>query len=240
MELQRRRGVALWRQIYDLIAFQIAEQELAPGDKLPTEQELSRSFGVNRHTVRRALAALEERELIRTAHGSGSYVREQVIDYAVGRRTRFHENLLRQQRRPRGELISTSVIPAVSAVAGALNLERGEEVIVLETLGEADGVPVTLAKGYFPQKRFAGLADHYQRTGSVTLSLKEYGVDDYRRKITSISARMPNARDARLLRQPGNRPVLVAEALNVDTAGDPVEYCITRFASDRIQIVVEP
>lgn len=240
MELQRRRGVALWRQIYDWIAFRIAEEELAPGEKLPTEQELSHSFGVNRHTVRRALAALEERELIRTAHGSGSYVREQVIDYAVGRRTRFHENLLRQQRRPRGELISASVVPAVSAVANALTLQRGEEVIVLETLGEADGVPVTLAKAYFPQKRFAGLAEQYRRTGSVTLSLKEYGVDDYRRKSTSISARMPSPRDARLLRQPSNRPILVAEALNVDTEGAPIEYCITRFASDRIQIVVEP
>jgi GntR family phosphonate transport system transcriptional regulator len=64
-------------------------------------------------------------------------------------------------------------------------------------------------------------------------------VDDYRRKVTAISARMPSARDARLLRQPGNRPVLVAEALNVDTAGRPIEYCITRFASDRIQIVME-
>lgn len=239
MELQRKKGVSLWRQIHDWIEYRIAEKELKPGDRLPTEQDFARMFGVNRHTVRRALAALEERELIRTEQGSGSYVREQVIDYAVGRRTRFHENLLRQQRRPRGELIAASVVPATSAVAEALALARGEEVIVLETLGAADGTPVTLAKAYFPQKRFAGLDGHYRRTGSVTLSLKEYGVDDYRRKVTAISARMPSARDARLLRQPGNRPVLVAEALNVDTAGRPIEYCITRFASDRIQIVME-
>ncbi len=124
MELQRRNGVALWRQIQDWLEFRIKEGELPPGSKLPTEQELAERFGVNRHTVRRALTLLAEKELIRTEQGSGSFVREQVIDYAVGARTRFHENLLRQERKPRGELVSSGVIPATTEVARALELEK--------------------------------------------------------------------------------------------------------------------
>ncbi|MDY0307598.1 MAG: phosphonate metabolism transcriptional regulator PhnF, partial [Desulfovibrionaceae bacterium] len=150
MELQRGSGVALWRQIQDWLEFSIKEGEMPPGSKLPTEQELAERFGVNRHTVRRALTLLAEKELIRTEQGSGSFVREQVIDYAVGARTRFHENLLRQERKPRGELISFGVIPATTEVARALELEKGEPVIVLETLGEADGVRICLASAHFP------------------------------------------------------------------------------------------
>jgi GntR family phosphonate transport system transcriptional regulator len=51
---------------------------------------------------------------------------------------------------------------------------------------------------------------------------------------------MPTAEEARHLKQPKTRPVLVAEAVNVDQAGRPVEYGIACFASDWVQILVEP
>ncbi|MBU4526641.1 MAG: phosphonate metabolism transcriptional regulator PhnF [Desulfomicrobium sp.] len=239
MELQRRSGMALWRQIQDWLEFSIKEGEMPPGSKLPTEQELAGRFGVNRHTVRRALTLLAEKELIRTEQGSGSFVREQVIDYAVGARTRFHENLLRQERKPRGELVSSGVIPATTEVARALELEKGESVIVLETLGEADGVRICLASAHFPQARFPGLDGHFRETGSVTQALRHYGVMDYRRKSTHISSRLPTAREARMLRQAKTRPVLVTESINVDPREWPIEFCETRFASERVHFIIE-
>lgn len=239
MELQRGGGVALWRQIQDWLEYKIKEGELGPGNRLPTEQELAEQFGVNRHTVRRALSLLAEKELIRTEQGSGSYVREEVIDYAVGARTRFHENLLRQERKPRGELISSSVIPATTEVARALELTKGEPVIVLETLGEADGVRICLASAHFPQARFPGLDDLYRQTGSVTQSLRHFGVHDYRRRKTQISARFPTAHEARLLGQPKNRPVLVTESVNVDMREWPIECCESRFSAERVHFVIE-
>lgn len=239
MELQRKSGVALWRQIQDWLEFGIKEGEMPPGTKLPTEQELAERFGVNRHTVRRALTLLAEKELIRTEQGSGSFVREQIIDYAVGARTRFHENLLRQERKPRGELVSSGVIPATTEVARALELEKGEPVILLETLGEADGIRVCLASAHFPQARFPGLDGHFRETGSVTQALRHYGVMDYRRKSTHISSRLPSAREARMLRQAKTRPVLITESINVDPRDWPIEFCETRFASERVQFIIE-
>jgi len=239
MELQRRSGVALWRQIQDWLEYRIKEGELKPGSRLPTEQDLAAQFGVNRHTVRRALSLLAEKDLVRTEQGSGSFVREQLIDYAVGTRTRFHENLLRQERKPRGELVSSSVIPATTVVARALELEKGDPVLVLETLGEADGVRICLANAHFPQSRFPGLDDLYRQTGSVTQALRHFGVKDYRRRRTQISGRLPTAREARILAQPRTRPILVTESVNVDARDWPIEYCESRFCADRVQFVIE-
>jgi GntR family phosphonate transport system transcriptional regulator len=239
MELQRGSGVALWRQIQDWLEFRIKEGEMPPGSKLPTEQELADRFKVNRHTVRRALTLLAEKDLIRTEQGSGSFVREQIIDYAVGVRTRFHENLLRQERKPRGELLSSGIIPATTEVARALEMDKGEPVIVLETLGEADSVRICLASAHFPQSRFPGLDEHFRATGSVTLALRHYGVMDYRRKSTHISSRLPTAREARILHQSKTRPVLVTESINVDPRDWPIEFCETRFASERVQFTIE-
>ena len=50
----------LWQGIHDTLAGEIGGGRYAPGAKLPTEAELAQRFGVNRHTVRRALAALAE------------------------------------------------------------------------------------------------------------------------------------------------------------------------------------
>src|SRR6185437_15202989 len=64
-------GVALWRQVADGIERGIAEGRFAAGEKLPGETEIAETYRVNRHTVRRALATLAERGLVRAERGSG-------------------------------------------------------------------------------------------------------------------------------------------------------------------------
>ena len=67
-------GVALWRQVADGIERGIADGRFAAGERLPGETEIAETYRVNRHTVRRALAALAERGLVRAERGSGTYV----------------------------------------------------------------------------------------------------------------------------------------------------------------------
>jgi GntR family phosphonate transport system transcriptional regulator len=50
-------GVALWRRIADALEQSIAQGTFQAGSKLPAETEIAERFGVNRHTVRRAIAA---------------------------------------------------------------------------------------------------------------------------------------------------------------------------------------
>jgi GntR family phosphonate transport system transcriptional regulator len=75
-------GVALWRQVADGIERGIADGRFAAGEKLPGEMEIAETYRVNRHTVRRALATLAERGLVRAERGSGTYVE-------TGRRSAF-------------------------------------------------------------------------------------------------------------------------------------------------------
>lgn len=239
MNLDRGSGVALWRQIEHALAQEIADGVFAPGSRLPTEPQLSSRFGVNRHTLRQALLALADRGLIRIEQGRGTFVREDVIDYAVGPRTRFSEIVGRQDRTPGGELISIVEVPADATVAKALGIRKGAPCIRIESKGNADGQILTVGSHFISTERLPGIGDAYRETGSMTKALRKCGISDYSRKTTRVTARMPSADDAAHLKQPANRPVLVAEWLNVDSDGEPVEYGITRFASDRVQIVFE-
>jgi DNA-binding GntR family transcriptional regulator len=55
----------------------VASRELAPGDKLPGEAELSELYGVSRDTIRRATQELAGEGLIVILHGRGTFIAEQ-------------------------------------------------------------------------------------------------------------------------------------------------------------------
>jgi DNA-binding transcriptional regulator YhcF (GntR family) len=75
------RNTPLWAAIARSLREDIAEGRYAPGDKLPTEAVLSERHGVNRHTVRHALAALVDEGLVRTRRGAGAFVAGRPADY---------------------------------------------------------------------------------------------------------------------------------------------------------------
>src|SRR3981081_2559849 len=135
-------GVALWRQVADGIERAIASGSFAAGEKLPGEIEIAESYRVNRHTVRRALATLAERGLVRAERGSGTYVEAQRIAYPLRSRTRFSEIVGAGGREPRGQLIGASAEPATRELARQLALKTGAPLIRIEALRLADRTAV--------------------------------------------------------------------------------------------------
>lgn len=240
MTLQKRSGVALWRQVQMDLERRISDGSLVAGQQLPTEAALSERFGVNRHTVRRALAAMDARGLIRVEQGRGTFVREPVLAYRVSVRTRFGENLAAQSRVAARDTVDSVIEPATAEVAEALGLAPDARVVRIAVVGDSDGHRVGFSEHLFPADRFPGLIERFAEAGGVTLALAAFGVEDYRRQWTRVTARMPTAREAALLRQSRTRPVLVSESLNVDPDGCPIEYGLTRFNSDWVRIVFEP
>lgn len=235
----RQDGVALWRQIANRLQADIGAGRYPPGGKLPTEAELSQQFRVNRHTVRRALEELSRGGLVRVEQGRGSFVAEDVLEYAVEPRTRFSEWIKRHNMEPSGRLLQLKETAADTHIANGLGIRSGSRVILLERLGFADERPVSLSQHYFPA-RMRGLLDALRTQPTITEALKSVGIMDYLRQVTRVTARLPSAEEAELLRTARNRPLLVTENVNVDRAGTVVEFGISRYPTPRVQIVFEP
>jgi len=64
----------LSRRLFEQLAEQIKGGRLAPGARLPTEQELTRAARVSRTVVREAVAALRAEGLVVTRQGVGAFV----------------------------------------------------------------------------------------------------------------------------------------------------------------------
>jgi DNA-binding FadR family transcriptional regulator len=67
----------LAHQVVDRVRSEIASGKLAPGARLPTEQEMIAAFGVSRTVVREAVAALRAEGLVATRQGVGAFVAEE-------------------------------------------------------------------------------------------------------------------------------------------------------------------
>jgi GntR family phosphonate transport system transcriptional regulator len=234
----RRSGVAVWRQIADTLAEEIRNRCFAATGRLPSETELAARFAVNRHTLRQAVSALQTEGLVRVEKGRGMFVQNDLLNYPLARRTRFSENLQRQGLLPGKQLLTARSQPATAAVARELKLGKGEAVLMVETVSEANGQPVNLATAYYPARRFEGLLDMLGEGTSTTEILKRLGVQDYVRAESRITTQMPTEETARLLKQPVNRPLLCVESLDVDLEGRPIKYGETVFCGDRVQLCV--
>ena len=231
---------ALWSAIAETLAAEIAGGHYRPGDKLPSEAELSARFGVNRHTVRHALATLAERGLVRSRRGAGVFVESRPMDYPIGRRVRFHRNLAASGRMAAREILRVETRGADPREAAALALEPGATVHVFEGISLADGVPLALFRSVFPAARFPDLPRQLDATPSVTQALAASGVTDYTRADTRLTAKLATATQALHLRLREGAPILRAVSVNVDAAGRPVEYGHTWFAGDRVTLTVAP
>ncbi|MEO8715075.1 MAG: phosphonate metabolism transcriptional regulator PhnF [Acetobacteraceae bacterium] len=235
--LLRDDGPPLWRQIEARLRDEIGGT-FPPGARLPPEADLSRRFGVNRHTLRRAMEELSRAGLVRVEHGRGAFVPEDVLDYVIEPRTRFSEWVRRHNKEPSGRVLRLTEEPADASAAAALGVAEGTPLVLLERLGLADGRPVSLGIHRFAP-RLLGLMEALA-DGGITAALCAVGVEDYVRQVTRVTARMPSAAEAELLRTARTRPLLVTENINVDRAGAVVEFGVTRYPTPRVQIVFEP
>lgn len=231
-------GITAWTHIADKLRTEIRDRAFSARGRLPSESELAMRFGVNRHTMRQAVATLQVEGLVRVEPGRGTFIQNELLDYALSRRTRFTENLQREGLLPSKQLLTAQALPATEKVAQQLKLKKAENVLMVEMLDEANDQPIALATAYYPAKRFDGLLDMLNTGTQTTEILRHFGVQDYVRATSRITTQMPSAEVARLLNQLTTRPVLCVECLDVDMEGVPIKYGETVFCGDHVQLVV--
>ncbi|HEY4252766.1 MAG TPA: phosphonate metabolism transcriptional regulator PhnF [Roseomonas sp.] len=232
------RDAPIYRQLAEQLSAEIREG-YKPGDLLPSEGSLTARFGVNRLTLRRAMEELVSNGLIVRRRGVGAYVLDAAIDYPLQNRTRFTATLAELGHSTDTRILGRQTLRASGGVARALRLPAGEDVLWVETLRSVDDRPFCLISHFLPLSRLRGIEQGYAG-GSLHAFLEAAYALQLRRESSVISAIQPRGDDARLLQVSRLQPVLRAKTVNVDArSGNPVEYGLTRFRGDRVQLKVE-
>lgn len=228
----------IWRTILDDLRSQIVDGRFAPGAPLPTQAALCRQYRAQRHSVRRAIRALTDEQLVVSWQGKGAIVLPNRVAYPINDRTRFSDNVRRGGHLGETRMLGTRRRVPTAAVSRLLGVTAREIVVVAELLRVVDGVPTILARHHYDARRFPTIADDIERTASVTRALATLGVADYRRDRTLVETRLPSAHEATILDIAPAQPVLVVTGRNVDRLGLPIEVSEAVSRGDRVQLVI--
>lgn len=232
-------GVAVYHQIQKALEDEICSS-LEIGEYLASETALAVRFGVNRHTVRRAISVLVDKGYIERRHGVGCMVLNKPLTYDIKSTTKFTENIEALGHKSESKLVSIEVMKANSYLLKKLNLSAEKEVLKIETVRSVDDCPVCLISHYVPYSLLSNFDFKYSG-GSLHRYLKSTYGWSLRRLSSLITASLPSTEDARLLSMPKNMPILRVESANVRTLDNLiVEFSVTRFRADKMELKVTP
>lgn len=172
--VERDTGVPLYAQVRDVLRTQILGQNIAPGEHLPSEQELQEQFGVSRSVVRQALAELADTGLIRRHQGRGSVV----VPTRVHHRRASQAGGLNRQLAAAGEQLRTVVLDLAAATApeAAAPVIGTTDAWRIERLRYVDDEPLVFMRSWVSRVLFpdlsesaieASLLDYMRSTGVV-------------------------------------------------------------------------
>lgn len=235
--IDRNSGESIYCQISRSLGEEIKSHYKA-GEFLPSEQELAKRFSVNRHTLRRAIDELANIGLVERCHGKGTMILEPPFDYSIEQNSRFTESLESKGKITDSKVIRKLIAPAQAGVARRLKVNEGTPVIWIDTLRKVDNVPFCLISHFIPRSNFEEVENNYD-DGSLHKFIRESLKINLRRTESLITSVLPLGDDALHLNMSQHIPVLRVKSLNVNTLNNqPVEYAVTRFRSDRVQLAV--
>jgi DNA-binding GntR family transcriptional regulator len=175
-QLDRRSFVPLYYQLQEVLKERIESGFWKPGDAIPSEPELARSYGVSRVVVRQALAILEDDHQIVRIRGRGTFVARPKLDYRAG-------GLSRLLTAERGDGITIQVLDKRTAaversIREALGARRAADVLRITTLLSLKGVPLAISYSFFVAEEVPWLegAAKVGRNLPGELTLAQHGV----------------------------------------------------------------
>jgi GntR family transcriptional regulator len=239
-------------RIADDIRSQIEAGTLQDGDRLPTLPELQKTYGCSSTIAREAVRLLQQRGLVVTRQGSGSYVR------AIPRRRILRGRLVRRDP-ARGYIMpaaatadepwqthgqpQATTVPAPPAVADIFGIEAGTPTVrrrrvtspadddpfqVADTWIHPDGVAEAPQVGA-PDTGPGGYLDRLEEAGHGPITWTE-----------RLRIRVPTAEEARLLGISTALPVAELARIGASARwGRPIEVTMCVIPGDRVELVTD-
>lgn len=218
--------------IADTLRRRIGDGEFSSGRVLPSESDLSESFGASRVTIRRALDVLRDEGLVESRKGFGWLVAADPLRQDLGRLGTIERQLSAAGIRSRRHVLSFGFVPATGLARSVLGPGLVLEVIRVHLADEAPFARVTV---WCPEVLGADLsrADVERSSFLEQLDVRIGGATQ------TIGADAASEADAALLGIPPASPVLVAERITRDRDGAPVLVSEHVFPAHRTRFVVD-
>ena len=234
--IEKTNAIPLYQQLKNKIKREIRTGLLKAGDRLPSEIQMQKDYGLSRVTVRNAMSELESEGYAIKVQGKGSFVSGSDITRLPIGVTSFTEDVKMQ-----GLQLESKVVKADLEVAESdldrefFNLKEGDKIVVLKRVRIVNGTPVCIEENHLPEQ-LAGIIDE-DLTGSLyDILMKKYDMVPVNKGRRSVKISFADQEIADLLELSLGTPVIDTEMCVFDVNGEPIHTVrdIVRGDNDRI------
>lgn len=229
----------LYVQLKDMIIQRINSKEYLPGEKLPSERDMSETYKLNRMTVKKAIDSLVDEGYLYKLKNKGTFVVKRDQDQKIffgGEKNQKTSGLSAIINEAGFEItnkvIKKGVISNVSFLEGKLNLKKGEEIYYIYRLRSVDGQSVAYEQTFIPLSIFEDV-DNYD---FAKVSLYDYmETKGHFPKNVSESMTVQKAVHPveKIMGIDNDDYLFVFEFISSDETGRVVEFTISNTRTDR-------
>ena len=227
----------LYVQLMEELETSIRNGVYKPGDKIMTEAEMAKEYGVSLITVRKAVGSLMERGRVMRKQGKGTFVTKPKYSRNMKKLQSFTEMCEQMGVKPGAQVLENRLIMADKKVADRLGNEPGSNVVYISRLRLADGEPVQVEKSYFPLK-YAFLLEEDLNNGSMFECLKEKAGAKVASSEKMIELCRATAEEAALMDVKKGDYLLFVKSTAYDENGEPMYAGIQLINGDRFSLYV--
>ena len=162
-------------RLYTMI---VVERRLSPGEKLPSELDLSRELGVSRTTLREAISSLVAQGVLQIQRGRGTFVADPATNRR-GVRYSFTTEVSSMGKEPSSTLVDFQITTPSAIICDKMELREGTPVYCFTRIRNVDGEPLILETSYYPQYIYPNLTRDMVQTHSFYSLLYHVGITPF-------------------------------------------------------------
>jgi GntR family transcriptional regulator len=238
--IDKNIGIPYYYQLKKYIIGEIESGNWKPGEQVLPEIKICELFDISRTVVRQTFQELENEGYLIKKKAKGTYIsdpkiNENIVQSLMG----FYEDMTARGFKVKNDILFQGKAQATEKIVKALNLETGEEVVVIRRLRKINDEPIVLDKTHIPYKMCPNLLkEDFSNKSLYTHIESSYNlkIDRGRRYIEAVNA---STEEANLLNIKKGAPLLYIESIGYLKDGTPLEYYNALHRGDRIRLVTE-
>ncbi|WMJ81776.1 GntR family transcriptional regulator [Clostridium sp. MB40-C1] len=231
--VSKKSPIPLHYQIKEILQEMIENEELKPGDAVPTERELCEIQGVSRMTVNKAMMSLVNEGLLYREQGKGTFVAKPKKSKEILGLKSFTEEMQEKGLKTETKILSFQIKEATKRIKAILEMPNDEnKVIEINRLRMSEDEPVAIEAVWIPHN----LCKDMDRGTIEGRSLyetfkKKYNYFPEKAKQT-IEPIILNEDECKLLNQNENALALMFRRITYIQDEVPIEYTKSIYRSD--------
>lgn len=236
--LDKQSPIPIYVQIEEQLKAQIANGKFPLGTAIPSERELTETFGVSRMTVRQSITNLVNEGLLYREKGRGTFVAAPKVEQPLSGMTSFTEDMRSRGMEPSNELKKFEKRKPDKAVAEQLQIQEDEDVFYVERIRYADNIPMAIERTYLPVELFPELDEEVLKE-SLYAFVEQTAQLKIGQAVQRMEAALAKKEDAELLHVKIPFAVLVIERVSRLSNDVPFEVVHSTYRADRYKFTSE-